>query len=131
MLRNLSNIKASCNRNRRKRKNTSKFVIKEKIKLKLFSDFQSIMTEYDQIDYKMIESLFKLLGPIWLESELNKPINLLLNGEVEKLENKIINLMDFKLSHECTRKIEVFFYVFFFIVVNFFVIFVLFVSFCS
>ncbi len=63
----------------------------------------------------MIESLFKLLDPIWLEGELNKPVNLLLNGEVQKLENKIINLMDFKLSHECTRKIEVFYISFFLI----------------
>ena len=66
------------------------------------------MKEYQQIDSKLIENLFKLLDPVWLEGEINKPVSLLLTSEVERLESKIANLMDFKHSPEYSQKLEVF-----------------------
>lgn len=65
------------------------------------------MKEYQNIDYKLIENLFNLLDPVWLENDLNIPTSLLLTSEVEILENKITNLMDFKHSYNYSQKLEV------------------------
>lgn len=74
-----------------------------------FLDFEGIFNEHKFLDFKVLENLFKILEPLWLEYLLNQPISLLLEGEVKRLEKKVEELMNYKYSYEYSQKLEVLF----------------------
>ncbi len=72
-------------------------------------DFKSIFTQNYWVDWKLSETLIRILEPLWAELVFSQAGVSGSTTEMQKIEKKISNLMDINVSEELNKLLDVIF----------------------